>query len=903
MSSAASVISLDTPLDQVEGLRPAAVRMLAKEGLTTAGGLVLHFPARHEDRRRMDFKGFCPSETPVCHHVRVLKTRVLRFGQRGGVFETVVEAAEANPMHQQLTLRWFGMVYLQKVLAVDMELMVYGKTKEIKDRLLMDHPEYEIVRGEEDDDEAGIHSSRIVPVYRLRGGLKQKPLRRTTWQVMEHLPAAALPDILPRPKAGGDFAGMTRATALRTLHHPDGFDELTQAQRYLALEEFYLMQLRAVRRKLQFKHHGGTAQRAEGRLLAAFLETLPFQMTGAQSRSLDEILADMALPQPMNRLLHGDVGSGKTVVALAAMLMAVEAGRQGALMAPTQILAEQHYENARRWLEPLGIRVALRTADKVLDSPLETSKADALGSARFQRAVVGILPTTPASGTSEPIYHKRRLPHFERPWGKYMLTWSTRDHRQLSPQARDCVASAFRYFNRIRYNLFAVVVMPDHVHALLEPLPESWDDEGNATFHSLGGITHSIKSFTANEINKLEKSTDPVWEKESYDRLIRSESDLQEKFTYIVTNPTRSGAVADNEPYPWLWTPDDIPQDAECSTLEASAPQIPEADRGPDIVIGTHALLYERSAGNLPRLGLVVIDEQHKFGVAQRARLIAQGETPDVLVMTATPIPRTLTLTLYGDLDVSTIDQRPKERGKIITAVREVTKVEEVTKFVLARLEEGRQCYIVYPLIDESEKLDAGAATTGLEEWTKRLAPHAIGLLHGRMDTDAKESVMRQFREGSVKALVSTTVIEVGVDVPNATVMIIHDSGRFGLAQLHQLRGRIGRGAHTSYAILFVPKGDKEAMARLKLLEETTDGFKIAEEDLVRRGPGDVLGSAQSGQSPLRFGALLADTRLVTTARRLAERTLKADPELLQPGHAHLRALVGEEVFGEGTMQ
>ncbi|WP_343124965.1 helicase-related protein [Verrucomicrobium spinosum] len=388
--------------------------------------------------------------------------------------------------------------------------------------------------------------------------------------------------------------------------------------------------------------------------------------------------------------------------------------------------------------------------------------------------------------------------------------------------------------------------MPDHVHALLEPLPESWDDEGNATFHSLGGITHSIKSFTANEINKLEKSTDPVWEKESYDRLIRSESDLQEKFTYIVTNPTRSGAVADNEPYPWLWTPDDIPQDAECSTLEACAPQIPAADRGPDIVIGTHALLYERSAGNLPRLGLVVIDEQHKFGVAQRARLIAQGEAPDVLVMTATPIPRTLTLTLYGDLDVSTIDQRPKERGKIITAVREVTKVEEVTKFVLTRLEEGRQCYIVYPLIEESEKLDAGAATTGLEEWTKRLAPHATGLLHGRMDTEAKEAVMRQFREGSVKVLVSTTVIEVGVDVPNATVMIIHDSGRFGLAQLHQLRGRIGRGAHTSYAILFVPKGDKEAMARLKLLEETTDGFKIAEEDLARRGPGDVLGSARA---------------------------------------------------------
>jgi ATP-dependent DNA helicase RecG len=311
----------------------------------------------------------------------------------------------------------------------------------------------------------------------------------------------------------------------------------------------------------------------------------------------------------------------------------------------------------------------------------------------------------------------------------------------------------------------------------------------------------------------------------------------------------------------------------------------------PQIFVGTHALLYENDS--ISRLGLVVIDEQHKFGVAQRARLIARGgTTPDVLVMTATPIPRTLTLTLYGDLDVSVIDQRPKERGKVTTAVRELTKLKDVVKFIRERLDEGRQCYVVYPLIDESEKLDASAATTGYAEWTAHLAPHEAGLLHGRMDAATKDAVMRRFRSGELKALVSTTVIEVGVDVPNATMMVIHDAARFGLAQLHQLRGRIGRGAHTSWCVLFIAKGDKEAQARLHVLEETGDGFVIAEEDLRRRGPGDVLGSAQSGQAPLRFGELLADTRLVTLARRLAERTLGDDPALTHPNHAILRSMV-----------
>lgn len=681
MTKAAS-IHLDTALETVPGLSAFAVKMLTTEGIHTVGELIACYPTRHEDRRHMAFKGFSPGETPVCHHVRILKTRILRFGKGGGVFEAVVESAHGNLMNQQLTLRWFKMTFLQKVLAVDMELMIYGRIKEVKARLIMDHPDYEVVREEEDEATAKIHTGRLVPVYRLRGGLKQKPLRAAIWEVMEQLDEAAIPDLLPKPKSDGEFTGMSRGRALRTLHHPREQTDLEQAKRYLALEEFYLMQLRVVKRKLRYQKATGWRQKSNGTLTTEFLENLPFKLTEAQERCLAEIQDDMAEPQPMNRLLHGDVGSGKTVVALAAMLTAVESGQQAALMAPTQILAEQHYANAVRWLEPLGIRVTLRTGDR---------------------------------------------------------------------------------------------------------------KEG----------------------------------------------------------------------------------------MESSA--------APHLYIGTHALLYDQES--LSRLGLVVIDEQHKFGVAQRARLIARGKMPDVLVMTATPIPRTLTLTLYGDLDVSTIDHRPKERGKVITAVREITKLDDVTKFVLAQLDEGRQCYIVYPLIEESEKLDASAAKTGFTEWSKRLAPNEVELLHGRMNSEEKEAIMKRFRKGDIQALVSTTVIEVGVDVPNATMMLIHDAGRYGLAQLHQLRGRIGRGAHASYTVLFIAKGDKESKERLHILEETHDGFRIAEEDLRRRGPGDVLGQAQSGQAPLRFGEMLADTRLVTLARRLAMRTLTADPDLTRPEHALLRPL------------
>lgn len=636
----------------------------------------------------MQALAFQVGPVPSCHHVLVTKTGNKFFGRRSGMFETVVQHA-GGMLGQQLTLRWWNMPFMSRVIAEGQELIVYGVIKDVKGRLSMAHPEYEIVKGGADDDAEQIHTGRITPIYRLKGAMTQKALRVAAWHVFQALPELFVEDLLPTPSAEGEFAGLTRSKALREAHFASSMEKLDQARRYLALEEFYGYQLRVARRKRRVIESGGRAQPGTGELLRDFYNELPFQLTTAQQRCLEEIHRDMASTAPMNRLLHGDVGSGKTVVAFAAMLRAVESGRQAVLMAPTQILAEQHARNARKWLEPLGLRVALRTGNK----------------------------------------------------------------------------------------------------------REDGDD-----FELMRGKISAGKA---------------------------------------------------------------------------------------EIVIGTHALLHD--AELMHNTGIVVIDEQHKFGVAQRAKLIRQGDTPDVLVMTATPIPRTLTLTIYGDLDISTIDQKPCDGVKIITKVRTKTKQKEAAKFLREQIEEGHQGYIVYPLIEESEKLEAGAATKGHEEWSKLLTPCEVGLLHGRLSAEEKEDVMKRFRAGKLDALVSTTVIEVGIDVPNATVMFIHDAGRFGLAQLHQLRGRIGRGAHSSYCVLFVDDKDEENRQRLAIMEETSDGFQIAEEDLRRRGPGDVLGHAQSGQAPLRFGELLADTRLVRLARQLAEKTLDEDPHLQRPSLAAFR--------------
>jgi ATP-dependent DNA helicase RecG len=683
---------LTLALAAVPGLPAKVARTLVKEGISTMADVVWHLPSRHEDRRRMEALAFQAALTPSCHHVIVTKCANKFFGRGKGTFEAVVQQA-GGLLGQQLTLRWWNMPWLSKSLAEGMELIIYGVIKDFKGRLSIVHPEYEIIKGGGDDEAATIHTGRITPIYRLRGGMTQKALRVAAWHVFQHLPPDFIDDLLPKPSEQGEFAGMTRAKALREVHFATSSEVLAVARRYLALEEFYGYQLRVAQRRRRMLDAGGRAQKGTGELLRDFFAELPFQLTDAQKRCLDEIHRDMASTAPMNRLLHGDVGSGKTVVAFAAMLRAIESGAQAVLMAPTQILAEQHARTAAKWLEPLGLSVTL-------------------------------------------------------------LTSQSRQQGQSSQS---------------------------------------------------------------------------------------------------------------------------------------------------DIVIGTHALLFNDEL--LSNAGLIVIDEQHKFGVAQRAKLIRKSATPDVLVMTATPIPRTLTLTVYGDLDVSTIDQRPRDGVKIITKVRARSKQAEASKFLRDQIEEGRQGYIVYPLIEESEKVDAGAAVKGHAEWSKLLAPLEVGLLHGKLSPEEKEHVMKRFRDGKLDALVSTTVIEVGIDVPNATVMFIHDAGRFGLAQLHQLRGRIGRGAHTSYCVLFIDDKDEENKQRLAIMEETSDGFQIAEEDLKRRGPGDVLGHAQSGEAPLLFGELLADTRLVRLARQLADKTLEDDPTLSRPSLAAFRDAIATPEKAQAMMQ
>ncbi|MEP6685387.1 MAG: DEAD/DEAH box helicase [Verrucomicrobiota bacterium] len=662
------------------------------------------------------------------------------------------------------------------------------------------------------------------------------------------------------------------------------------------------MQMLIASRRTESARRSGESHCGRGELLEKFLRALPFDLTDAQSRVMRELRRDLGSLQPMNRLLQGDVGSGKTVVAIGAMLLAVEAGFQAALMAPTQILAEQHYAVLCRWLEPLGIRLALRTGARAEDNaPLPLfDQIQTLGSAGCQPAASGSLPDT-SSGVNEPQYHRRRLPHFERPWAKYAVTFTTRERRQLSEKARDIVLESVLRWKDRRYELFATCVMPDHVHLLIEPMAEREDDTGKSIFFSLSKILHTIKSFTANQINKIEKKSGAVWETESFDRLIRSESDLQEKFQYITRNPWDAGVVKPGAEYRWIWYPGiglgtaASPQDfaAGCREEQAGSLRSPASENAPHIIIGTHALLYE--GVSFDHLGLVVIDEQHKFGVSQRARLTAREPAPDVLVMTATPIPRTLTMTVYGDLDVSVIDEMPSNRGKIITAVRDQSKLGEVLSFMREKLEAGRQAYIVYPLIDESEKLDVKAAAAEFETWRERLRPFRCELLHGRIPGPEKQSIMDRFRRGEISALISTTVIEVGVDVPNATIMMIENAERFGLAQLHQLRGRIGRGEHKSYCILLSAEKSPETAAKLAVLEKTSNGFEIAEADWDLRGPGDLLGTAQSGLPMLKLGNLKTDASLMQSARAAAMKIFELDPKLESAENQRFRKLIVEQ--------
>jgi RecG-like helicase/REP element-mobilizing transposase RayT len=891
-------MEISQALSDLEWIPRPRLTALRRLGIETVEDLLTHFPRRYEDRH--EFPGFPheESEVPICLCGEVVKTQLRRFGGWKKIFEATLQEANANALSQPLTCRWFNLHYVQKMIATGQRLVVFGKPRLRGKRLCLDHPEFEVI---ENDEEISIHFRRITPIYPATEGVSQRLLRSIIFRLLHELSATELETPAPKRLVTGQ-----RREAIQTIHFPESWEALKGARKHLVLSEFFALQMLIASRRTEASARPGQSHCGEGKLLQKFLGVLPFDLTSAQTKVIAEIRHDLAGHRPMNRLLQGDVGSGKTVVAVAAILLAVEAGFQTALMAPTQILAEQHYAVLRSWLEPLGVRLALRTGARQEETgPLPLfahaeirGDADIPGSARVSRVGDGVPPSR-TSLNEEPglggHYSRRRLPHFEKPWAIYAVTMATKKRRSLSEKARTVVLNALRHFHNDRYELFAVCVMPDHVHLLVQPWPKDSNTQ-DGEFWELSELLHSIKSFSAHAINAIEETSGPVWEKERFDRYLRSDSDLAEKFRYIVRNPWDSGVAESNQDYAWIWTGDDEEsgksssrRDDATNTRDACATQNDE----PHIIIGTHALLYE--SVSFSNLGLVVIDEQHKFGVAQRARLTSREPAPDVLVMTATPIPRTLTMTVYGDLDVSIIDEMPANRGKIVTAARDEAKLGEVLAFLRKELEAGRQVYVIYPLIEESDKLDVKAAAAEFEQWKERLRPYRCELLHGRIPPLEKQSTMDRFRQGETQVLVSTTVIEVGVDVPNATAMLIENAERFGLAQLHQLRGRIGRGQHKSYCILLSSDQSDETVAKLAVLEKTINGFEIAEADWDLRGPGDLLGTAQSGLPALKIGNLKTDADLMRQARTAATLLFEKDPHLEWPENQHFRRLIVEE--------
>ena len=661
-------------------MTPAKVRALHEARLITVHDLLRHYPRRHEDRTKFPSFPIAAGPDPLCLRGTVTATKSSYFGRRMQFTLTLTENSRLVPT-PTVQCRWFNLRYLPKILSTGQDLIIHGRPRALKKGgIVFDHPDFEVLETDAPDS-ALIHLNRITPVHPSIGPWSPRMLRRLIFETLARLPDENIPQLWPlTPVASPSPATnpLTTASALHTIHFPSSWEELEAARTHLAREELFEMQcVLARQRARQTAGHASVIPR-QSPLLARFLKVLPFDLTAAQKRVLTHIFDDLATEHPMNRLLHGDVGSGKTIVAATAMLGAIAAGHSAALMAPTQVLAHQHYENFRKLFEPLGIPVVLRTAAR----------------------------------------------------------------------------------------------------------------------------------------------------------------------------KEKSGA------------------------------------EGPRIVIGTHALLFAPETVGRP--ALVVIDEQHKFGVRQRAKLSAQDHHPHVLVMSATPIPRTLALTLYGDLDLSLLDEMPPGRVPVRTLVRPHEKLAEAADFVRRQLDEGRQAYLVYPLIEESARTSLKAATIEYKRWKTLLAPHRCALLHGKLKAEEKDEIMRAFRAGETRVLVSTTVIEVGIDVANATVLLVENAERFGLAQLHQLRGRVGRGAEKSWCILLAGEDAAEKLDRLQILEQATDGFAIAEADLAIRGPGDLLGTAQTGLPPVRLAKLPRDLPLLEEAREQARQLLAKDPTLAN--HTTLRA-------------
>jgi ATP-dependent DNA helicase RecG len=680
MTDSASSHFLQTEVKFLKGVGPARAEALAARGIFTVTDLLDYMPFRYEDRKHMAcVRDLVPGQTATVF-VNVLSCGLTRTRRGVFIYDLAASDLTSRGMGGLIRCKWFNATYLDrnKVFRPGQQVFFYGKVERDpfgSGNLQMIQPQFEVLLPEAQDEIESLEMGRIVPVYESIGRLTPRVLRRLIWNALAKVDGA-IPESLP-PAVIHKHHFPSRAESVRQVHFPDEDQPLsklaefrTPAQVRLIFEEFFSLGVGLAIRRRESKWGPGFAIEVNEKVRTAIKRILPFHPTGAQKRVLKEIAGDMRRPHPMSRLLQGDVGSGKTIVALQAAILAIENGYQAAIMAPTEILATQHYLYCKQILAPLNYAVELLVSSRRSREKEEVK----------QRTAVGAAP----------------------------------------------------------------------------------------------------------------------------------------------------------------------------------------------LVVGTHALI--EADVQFRKLGLVVVDEQHRFGVLQRYELIRKGPSPHVLVMTATPIPRTLALTWYGDLDVSVIDELPPNRTPIITQVFEETGRERAYELIRERIAAGEQAYAVYPLVEESAKLDLRPAVLMYEQLSKNVFPNfRVGLLHGRMPAAEKEEVMHQFKAGEIQVLVSTTVIEVGVDVPNATIMLVEHAERFGLAQLHQLRGRIGRGTRRSHCLLLAGQPrTEEAEERLKALASTTDGFRIAEMDFKIRGPGEFFGTRQSGLPAFRIANLLRDQEIMEWARREA---------------------------------
>ena len=707
---------LSSPVVIIKGITPGVAGKLSKLNVRTIHDLLYFFPRRYLDySQRKPIAELEEGEEQTIVAI-VWEARVVTLGNRQGT-EAIVGDETGN-----IRVVWFNQPYLARNFSTNARVAISGRVSSFKGQMVFESPEWELLGSKE-----LIHTARLVPVYPLTQGLYPRQVRRWMKELINGW-AWQLRDFLPS-ETRNQYHFPNLPQAIAQAHYPDNWSMAEKARERLAFDELFLLQLGLLARKRDWQEsQPGNALDADQGIINGFLNCLPFALTQAQERVLQEILADISRPKAMCRLLQGEVGSGKTVIASIALLISAANGYQAAMMAPTEILAEQHFNNICGYLSELST-------------------------------------------------------------------------------------------------------------------PERCSEERDSSLTL--GASSAISAKSGN---------------------IRCYAGF---LSQPLTVALLVGSLKDNEK-----------EDLHSQIREGKV----------DIVVGTHAIIQE--GVEFHKIGLAVIDEQHRFGVLQRQKLRQKGFNPHILVMTATPIPRTMALTLYGDLDLSVIDQLPPGRQVAKTKCLDPQQMGKAYAFVRREVSRGRQAFVICPIIDESEVLEAKAATTEYDFLSREVFPDLrLGLLHGRMPASDKEDVMRRFRNGLLDILVSTSVVEVGIDIPKATVILVEGADRFGLSQLHQFRGRVGRNSEPGYCLLVPEKPSPEVSKRLQLVEEIHDGFALAEEDLKLRGPGQFSGTQQSGFPQLRI-ADLSNVRLLELARQEAITLLQSDPNLERDEHI----LLGDKV-------